>query len=270
MLPDYHCHTRRCGHAAGEMEEYLDAARRKGLKEIGFADHIPMYWLPEEKQDAGLAMEEKELPAYVSQVNKLREENPDITVKLGIEADYIQGREEELKRILSLYPFDYVIGSVHYLNGWGFDNPSQMEEYSRWKIKEAYEAYFLTLQQAAQSGIFDIMAHPDLIKKFNYRLNGDLASWYDKTARVFAHSGVCVELNTAGLAAPAKEIYPALDFLKSCRKHKVPAATGSDAHLPDQVGRGWKEAIEYLKEAGYTEIATFSRRRRTMAPLGFL
>jgi len=268
MLPDYHWHTRRCGHAAGEMEEYLNLARAKGLKEIGFADHIPMYWLPAGKRDPGLAMSEGELPIYVAQVTRLREENPDLTIRLGIEADYIPGQDEALRKLLAGHPLDYIIGSVHYLDdGWGFDNPSNRGEYTRRNLEEIYAAYFFLIQRAAQSGLFDIMAHPDLIKKFGYRPAGDLTSWYDQTASIFAGAGVCVEVNTAGLAAPAGEIYPALDFLMLCRRYGVPVVAGSDAHSPDQVGQWWKEALLWIKEAGYREAATFAHRCRRMVPL---
>jgi histidinol-phosphatase (PHP family) len=260
MLPDYHIHTWRCGHATGELNEYVEAARINGLKEIGFADHIPLYWLPEAARDPGLAMKEEDLKSYIEEVKRLQRNNPDLTVRLGIEADYIPGKAEKLADLLSAYPFDYLIGSVHYLNGWGFDHPDRRNEYSFREIKEVYASYFSLLQDAACSGIFDIIAHPDLVKKFGYRPKIDPSLWYEQTARVFARCGVCVEVNTAGLRAPAAEIYPALDFLRACRKYNVPVTTGSDAHSPAQVGYGWKEVRQWLQAAGYREVAFFCQR----------
>jgi len=270
MLPDYHMHTWRCGHATGEMEEYVQAARSLGLKEIGFTDHFPMYWLPEAQRDRSLAMAEDELVSYLREVRALQEKTPDLVIRLGIEADYIAGREEELSKLLSPFDFDYIIGSVHCLNGWAFDNPAHLDEYSRRDIDEVYREYFLLLQKAACSGLFNIMAHPDLVKKFGYRPKADPRPWYEETARVFSQAGVCVEINTAGLRWPAGEIYPALDFLKACRKFNVPVTVGSDAHSPTQVGYGRKQACTLLTATGYREVATFQNRKCVPVPLDLI
>ena len=262
MIPDYHIHTWRCGHAAGQMEEYLETARQKGLTEVGFADHIPMYWLLPEQRDSSLAMREEELALYLAEISRLQAENPDMTLKVGLEVDYIPGREKELARFLGKYAFDYLIGAVHYLNGWGFDQAAQQAAYANKDPIAVYHRYFSLLKEAALSGFFDIMAHPDLIKKFNYRLAEEPGSLYLETAKAFAQAGVCVEVNTAGLRVPAREIYPSLSFLKVCRLCGVPATVGSDAHRPDQVGYGFKEAVRHLKLAGYHEVALYSRRYR--------
>ncbi len=266
-LPDYHIHTWRCGHAAGTPDAYVAAARAAGLSEIGFADHIPIYWLPEAERDPSLAMEEEELAEYVAEVVRLREENPDLTIRLGIEADFIPGRTVELAAVLFSAPFDYVIGSVHYIDGWAFDHPAHLTGYAQRDIRAIYADYFRLLQEAARSGLFDILAHPDLVKKFGYRPEDDLRPWYAETAAVFAACGVCVEVNTAGLRAPAGEIYPALDFLKVCREYGVPVTAGSDAHAPGQVGYAWEQALEWLRAAGYREVAVFEKRRRRTLPL---
>ncbi len=263
MIPDYHWHTARCGHASGSMSEYVMEAQRQGLIEVGFADHIPMYWLPEGRRDSGLAMAGEEFPFYVQRVLALRETTPVLEIRLGVEADFIPGSEGDLKSILSAYPFDYVIGSVHYIDGWGYDNPDLMHEYEKRNLDELYALYFEQLCAAARSGLFDIIAHPDLIKKFGHRLAKQPLDLYRKAALAFAEAGVCVELNTAGLRMPAAEIYPAREFLAQCRKKGVPVTTGSDAHQPEQVGWGFKLALELLKDAGYSEVALFRERNRT-------
>ncbi len=267
MFPDYHCHTNLCGHASGEMEEYISSARLKGLPELGFSDHLPMYWLPEKERNPGLAMSEKELPFYVAKVIKLREENSDLSIKLGIEADYIPCKKIALSRLLNSHPFDYVLGSVHFVNGWAVDNPANKNEYEHLNLDEIYTAYFSCLQSAARSGLFNIMAHPDLIKKFGYRPKKDLTYLYEQTAVIFAKANVCAEVNTAGIRYPAREIYPSLELLRLFNKYGVSATVGSDAHHPEQVGEDWKEAAFYLKEAGYREIAAFSGRRPTMVKI---
>ncbi|MEW5761632.1 MAG: histidinol-phosphatase HisJ family protein [Bacillota bacterium] len=267
MPVDYHLHTRRCGHAEGDLAAYLAAASAAGLREVGFADHIPLYFLPRAARDRSLAMGEEELPLYVAEVEALRAAHPGPSVRLGIEADYLPGYEKELARILVAYPFDYVIGSIHYLDGWGFDNPEQVAGYEGRDPDELYRAYFALLERAAASGLFDIIAHPDLIKKFGCRPAADPGPLYERAAAAFARAGVCVEVNTAGLRAPAGEIYPAPRFLYACRRHGVPATIGSDAHHPGQVGAGLEVAVTLLKEAGYRQVATFHRRRRSFLSL---
>lgn len=263
MLVDYHWHTTRCGHASGTMQEYLNVARAKGLTEVGFADHIPMYWLKSNKIDPELAMSTTELPEYLAEVELLRRTNLDINIKLGLEVDFIPGHEATAKKILTALPLDYVLGSVHYLNDWGFDNPHLIHHYQEWDLLELYHCYFEQIRAAASSGLFDIIAHPDLIKKFGYRPQKEITEIYRQTARVFADSEVCVEINTAGLRVPAQEIYPSLAFLKLLHRYKVPVTTGSDAHKPEHVGQGFKEALQLLELAGYREITIFNKRQKS-------
>lgn len=259
-LVDYHVHTARCGHASGELKDYLQKAREAGLGEIGFADHLPMYFLPVEERDPGIAMAEEKLPDYVQEVMALKAEAEKMggtVVRLGIEADYVPGHEEKLRQLLRSYPFDYVIGSVHFLDGWGFDNLHYLDGYERWDIDELYEYYFQRLMEAAGSGFFHIMAHPDLIKKFNFRPRRDMKELYRRVAKVFREAGVCAEVNTAGLRVPAKEIYPAYEFLVAFCEVGVPVTLGSDAHRPEDVGYAFEQALRLIKEAGYREIVTF-------------
>ncbi|MCL6558561.1 MAG: histidinol-phosphatase HisJ family protein [Firmicutes bacterium] len=261
---NYHLHTRMCGHATGEPEEYLAAAARHGLCEVGFSDHLPLYFLAPEKVIPNYAMAEEELPVYVEAVKTLQWRPFPVGVKVGIEWDYVPGHEKKLASQLSSYPFDYVLGSVHFMDGWGFDRTDEIPEYGRRDINEIYGRYFSLLQQAALTGLFDIMAHPDLIKKFGFRPNCDLQPLYEETARVFKKAGVCVEVNTAGLRYPAKEIYPSARFLEACFRYGLPVTVGSDAHNPGQVGEGLEDALTLIKSVGYREIAVFKGRERTL------
>jgi len=162
--------------------------------------------------------------------------------------------------VLDSFPFDYVLGSVHYIDGWGFDNPEYIDRYDKIDINDLYRKYFGLVQQAARSGLFNAMAHPDLVKKFGYRPLKGVEVLYDETARAFAEAGVCVEINTAGLRVPVEEIYPSLILLKACRNHGVPVTAGSDAHAPELVGRGFDMVLELLKTANYTKVAFFNNK----------
>ena len=261
MLPDLHVHTARCGHAQGVPKDYLACARRLGLAYLGFADHLPLYWLPPEERDRGLAMPEEELPGYVEEVLSLKGRVGGVAVALGIEADYIPGFEERLRKLLSKHPFDYVLGAVHFIDGWGFDNPACLEGYAAWKVDDLYARYFELVLQAVRSGLFDVLAHPDLVKKFGYRPGTDVRGLYEEVAGAMAGASVCVEVNTAGLRVPAQEIYPSLEFLKACRRHGVPAAVGSDAHHPGHVAWAWPLAREWLLAAGYRRVVFFEERK---------
>lgn len=262
MPVDYHIHTKMCGHASGEMGEYVAAAQQKGLREIGFADHIPMYFLPVGERDSSIAMKEEELYAYVRRVREMQEKYYPFPIKLGIEADFVPGMEKELMAVLKRHDFDYILGSIHYLDSWGFDNPRHREEYDKWDLYELYRVYFATVKKAAASGIFDSIAHPDLIKKFGFRPDKDIIGIYEDTVQEIAAAGVCVEINTAGLRVPAGEIYPHIDFLKLCCKYRIPVTLGSDAHLPQQVGMGFREAVAVLKSTGYSKVVTFTGRNK--------
>lgn len=263
---DYHIHTKLCGHAVGEMEEYVLAARKSGLREMGFSDHIPMYF---QEVVPGYAMNDAELEQYVGEVYRLRRAYPDITLLLGLEADYAQGQENKLGTILKSYDFDYVLGSIHWLEDWSFDNEQEIAKYKQWDLAELYRHYFGLVQAAARSGYFQIMAHPDLIKKLGFRSPEPLAPIYEETARVFRDAGVCAEVNTAGWRVTVKEIYPDPEFLERCCHYRVPVTLGSDAHNPNLVGNRFAEAVALLKDIGFKQVATFRQRKMKLVPLDF-
>src|SRR5688572_19152259 len=152
-LNDYHVHTARCGHAVGRMEEYVAQARAARLPEMGFSDHLYLYWLPLAERDPELAMGEAELDEYVEDVLRLRRSNPDLTIRLAIEADYIEGYQDELREILTRYPWDYVLGSVHFIDTWGFDDSRYLATYDEWDVDALYERYFELVMAAAESGL---------------------------------------------------------------------------------------------------------------------
>lgn len=207
-------------------------------------------------------MRDDDLPVYAEKVAEIRRIFHPYPVKFGIEADFAPGMEKELSSILACYEFDYVLGSIHYIGDWGFDNSLYKAEYGKWNIYELYERYFSILGDAALSGLFDSLSHPDLIKKFGFKPDADINDIYEQAVQKIADAGVCVEINTAGLRVPAGEIYPNINFLQLCFKNRVPVTLGSDAHRPEHVGAGFGEALELLKTVGYREVVTFSGRKK--------
>ena len=270
MLPlvDYHVHTARCGHAVGAMERYVERAIESGLKELGFSDHLFMYWLPADRRDPELGMAEWEHDFYIEDVERCRRRyTGDITIRLSTEADFIPGHEKALESIVRRYDWDYVIGSVHFLGDWGFDDSRQIAEFEQRDIDALYAQYFETVGASAETGLFDTIGHTDLIKKFGHRATADLAGAYTRLAQRLARADVCIELNTAGLRKPVGEMYPHPDLLAACHSAGVPVTFASDAHAPNEVAADFGSAIELLRTTGYGEFVTFEKRRRLAQPL---
>jgi histidinol-phosphatase (PHP family) len=260
---DYHLHTVRCGHANGTARDYVNQAKTLDLSEIGFAEHLPLF----HTIDATLAMSWDELPSYIAEIQKLKEEGGVPEIKLGIEADYIPKFANQTREALEQYDFDYVLGSVHSIDGWGFDDPRYLDGYDAYfDLYVLYERYFDLLVEAAQSGLFDVLAHPDLIKKYR-QLEAEPVAIYEKVVPSLAKTGVAIEVSSAGLRKPCREIYPGPKFLDLCARHGVPVTLGSDAHEPGQVGCQFDELHEALATAGITQIAAFSGRERKLVDL---
>jgi len=259
-LVDYHLHTRLCGHAAGEPEDYVRRAIELGLSEIGFSDHMPLLGA----RDDCLTMAPDELPRYVEMVREQQASVDEIVVRLGIEMDYLPGRMDDVWEAATEFEFDYVLGSVHYIDDWGFSDSRHVSSYRDRDPDEIYPRYFELFCEAATEGGFDVMAHPDLIKKHGVTPSKPIDGMYREAAEALRAADVAVEVNTSGLRKPAVDIYPSLPFLEACVRRGVPVTLGSDAHTPDQVGMDFDLAMRLLRKAGVIEIATFKSRERTM------
>lgn len=262
---DYHIHTRRCRHATGSMEEYLAEAKKKELLEIGFADHFPVELLGVNPEDQ-VNMDADELPHYLADVERIKE-MASMPVRTGIEVDFLPGREEITAGLLARYPFDYVTGSIHFMDGWDFTHPGRFRQFSGRDLKLVYEQYFVLVEKLAASRLFDIIGHLDVVKKFGFFPREDWSWLVDRTCRSLAGEDICVELNTAGWRAPVREQYPSEAFLQKCLEYRVPVTLGSDAHRPGEVGDGLERAVALIEKIGFTEVAVFNRRERTMLPL---
>src|SRR5438046_5812200 len=217
-LVDYHVHHDRCGHAVERMEAYVQAALELGLGEMGLSDHLYVYWLPRERRDPEIGMPEELYPEYVAEAQHLiRAYDGRVRLRLSSETDYIRGAERELGRILERYDFDYVLGSVHFIGDWNFDNENFVAEFDRRDVNEVYATYYDLVGAAAESGLFDVITHLDLPKKFGHRPTVDMTATHQRVVERLAKAGVAIEVNSSGLRKPVGEIYPALDLLTLCR-----------------------------------------------------
>jgi histidinol-phosphatase (PHP family) len=260
MIPysDHHIHTLLCGHATGTPPEYVKQALKMGLKEIGFSDHAPMA----HKSMPDVTMSFEQLPKYNAMIEDVRKlYASQISIKIALESDFIPGYESKTKSIIDSYPYDYIIGAVHFIDDWAFDDPASREYWKIHDVNEVYLKYYALLRQSAQTGLFQIIAHCDLPKKFGARPTIDLTDEIKATAKVFKETGVAVEINTAGLRKPIGEMYPAPDCLKIYREAGVPLTFGSDAHDPKDVGKDFDKAVDLAKSVGYNEYLVFKQKK---------
>ncbi|HWW02230.1 MAG TPA: histidinol-phosphatase HisJ family protein [Candidatus Acidoferrum sp.] len=264
MPPDYHMHTPLCRHATGEPVDLAAQALKLGLSEIGFSDHNPM---PRDDFD-DWRMRAADLDLYVEKVQQARHEYPQLAIKLALEVDYIPGYEGWVRDLAARHPWDYLIGSVHYVSpSWAIDSPHQLSEWKNHEPLEVWTAYFERLTMAAESGLFDILGHADLCKKFCFVPREDCAHLFRRFLEAARRHDVAMELNTAGLRKDCKEIYPSPQIVRMAAQTGVAITFGSDAHAPAEVGLNWAEALDLARSAGYTQSCRFTKRRREMVDL---
>jgi histidinol-phosphatase (PHP family) len=278
MLTDYHLHLRPDELGATPEEyfteanatRYREVASENGIVELGVSEHIYRFTQALEVWQHPLWREfaHDDLDAYCGFVR----DHTDL--RLGIEADFIQGEEDRIANLLEARDFDYVVGSVHFLR----DRSLDMEDYSVWdwdpahprSAEEIWRQYFITLGEAARSGLFDILAHPDLVKVWGRERplpEGDLRRYYELAIDGIAESGIAIEVSTAGLRKRAREIYPAPAFLRMCVEAGAKIALSSDAHRPEDVGADYDQALRLLGEAGVSELCRFERRECRLEPI---
>lgn len=261
---DYHMHTPLCRHAVGEPYQYAARAVALGLPEIGMSDHSPM--LQDDFDDWRMRVDQ--LDAYVESVQKARCDFPQLTIRLALEVDFFPGGEDWVRELAGRHPWDYFIGSVHYLSDdWDIDNPKKL---SRWAARDPWEvwsAYAERLRQAADSGLFEIIGHADLCKKFGHRPERDPTPLFRPFLETAARRDVAIELNTAGLRKDCREIYPSASILALARELGVVITFGSDAHAPDEVGMDFVAAVELARSVGYRAARRFAGRQGTLVPI---
>lgn len=254
-------HTPLCRHATGEPTELAAHAVRIGLTEIGFSEHNPM--LRDDWDDWHLRL--AELDTYVEKVQQARRDHLQLTIKLALEVDFIPGHEDWIKQLAARHPWDYFIGAVHYVSdSWALDNPNNL---SGWEDRDPFEVwttYFERLTMAAESGLFEIIAHADLCKRFCFYPKQDCTPLFTKFLNAAKKHGVAMELNTAGLRKDCKEIYPSPQIVRMAREADVPITFGSDAHAPGEVGLNLADAVALARSVSYTHRCRFTRRQREL------
>ncbi|HTR72035.1 MAG TPA: histidinol-phosphatase [Solirubrobacteraceae bacterium] len=278
MLTDYHLHLRPddLGAKAEDyfsesvVASYRTVAEERGIAELGVSEHVYRFeqalavWRHPLWREFAI----DDLDAYCEFVRERTD------LRLGIEADFVAGSEDRMANLLETRDFDYVVGSVHFLR----DESIDMDDHTIWGAghspEEIWTCYFEALGAAARSGLFDILAHPDLVKVWGRSHperpfpEGDLRRYYEPAIEAIAETGIAVEVSTAGLRKGAQELYPAPLFLAMCREAGAPVTLSSDAHRPEDVGADYDQALELLGEVGYTELCLFERRVRRSAPIG--
>lgn len=264
-LADYHIHTTLCHHAEGSVLDYLERASDLGLEEIGFACHSPMREYFDEWR-----MAYEDLPRYFAMVELARARGTElgIRVRLGLEVDYLPGHETWIEELSGLADWDYFIGSVHYLSGdLVVDHPEHLSRLREWKAEEVWDRYWRLFGQAARSGLFDFMAHPDLPKKFGIIPEGELGRFYESAVIALSSAKIGIEINTAGLRKDIRQAYPTLEFLRLAREAKIPLSLNSDAHKPEEVGFAFDHGLALARQAGYAKLSRYARRQCTSVPI---
>jgi len=255
---DYHMHTVYSDGKA-RPEDYLAAALASNLDEIGFSEHLTLHSEP-----ASWSMDPSLLPTYMSHIKMLKEKTRGLRVKTGLEVDYFSGKEDEIRSFIDGARLDYVIGSVHYMGDESVDLGPGF--YSGKDPDLLFSAYFEKVSEAVASGLFDIMAHIDLIRIYGYMKPEGKEVLYRKLAVTMKEHNVAYEVNTNGRNKALGDFYPDRRFLHIFREEGVPVCVNSDAHMPSRVAQHFDEAYTLLREAGYTEMAVFSDRERQMLP----
>jgi histidinol-phosphatase (PHP family) len=268
-LPDYHVHTFRCGHAGGSSRDFVRRALERGLGEIAFTDHIPLYFLPAGARDPKLAMREEQLDGYLAEVAALGHEfRGVIPVRLGLEADYAEGHEEALRAWLSRADWDLVLGSVHWVAGDWIDSPESADRrFRREGTETLYAEYYRLLAKAARTGLFDVLTHFDLPKKHGHRPTRPLEEAEEEAIAAARQAGCAVEISSAGLRKPVGEAYPEARLLRRLVAAGVPVTFSSDAHAPAEVGWGYERTVELACSSGVAEYVTFEKRSKIFHPL---
>ena len=263
QLPDYHMHTALCGHAEGTVADYRNAAGTLGIPEICFVDHAPN----PDGYDSNHRMNLNEFGTYQEMVAaEMDHQAPHVL--FGIEADYYRGCETFLEKWLEVQDFDLVLGSVHFIDDWGFDNPDVKQVWNSVDIADTWRAYFKLVEKLADTRLFDVVSHLDIPKKFGYRPSEkDLKEMVQPVLDRVAEVGMGMELNTSGLRKPVGEIYPSALIVSLARERDIPICFGSDAHSPQDVGKDFPAALQLARDAGYTHYFRVRKRRKYLVPL---
>jgi len=253
---DLHNHTVLCNHAEGDLSLYIEAAIKAGIDKYGVSDHAPMDFDPKYR------MNFEQMNTYQKMVQTVQEKYQDhIDVLFAYEVDYLPGHMDE--RVLNA-DVDYLIGSAHFIDKWGFDNPEFIGKYEGADIDTIWKEYFDLIKDMAETKYFDIVGHLDLIKVFKFMPKGNVVDIAEEALLSIKKSDMVLELNVAGYRKPCAEPYPSKALLQRAFELEIPITFSSDAHKPEQVGLYRDEIEAFAKEVGYTQCAYFKKRQRFM------
>ncbi|MDR7072582.1 histidinol-phosphatase [Fictibacillus barbaricus] len=270
MLTDYHAHLEKGTLSIDYLKQFVETAKQKGIKEFGISEHA--YHFYETKNIVSKPwMEERRfytMDDYVKLFYKANDLGMD--VRMSIEMDYTPGRHNEMESFISSYPFDYVIGSVHWVDNFGIDLAEYRKEWDRRDLYETYRAYYDQIITLAESNLFDIVGHIDLVKIFNYvpKDKEFMQEQYERVTNALKNSKTCVEVSSAGMRKPVGRLYPEPELLSMCFQKGIPIVLSSDAHEPQQVGENYEASIQLAKETGYKSLMTFKDGKRKEVELG--
>jgi histidinol-phosphatase (PHP family) len=270
MLTDYHSHLEKGTLTIDYLKQFVDTAKEKGIQEFGISEHA--YHFYETKNIVSKPwMEERRYYKMDDYVNLFKKADQlEMDVRMSIEMDYTPGKHTEMEAFIKSYPFDYVIGSVHWVEDFGIDLAEYRKEWDRRDLYETYRSYYDQIVTLAESNLFDIVGHIDLVKIFKYVPTDQefLLEQYERITDALKDSKTCVEISSAGLRKPVGRIYPEPDLLSLCYKKGIPIVLSSDAHEPHQVGENYEATIKLAKEIGYTKLMTFQDGERKEVDLG--
>jgi histidinol-phosphatase (PHP family) len=271
FLVDYHIHTNYTRDATGTVKDYCEMAEKLGIKEIAFTNHLFLKKLDnvpgiESSEIPKMSIRLDEIPKHYEEIEKAREQFK-LKIKFGMEIDYFEECEKEIERLIRGYPFDFVLGSVHIIDGFVIgDSNGAVKLFQQRDVFQTYIQYFSKLKKAIESQLFDVMAHPDIIRKYAVQYSVIPFEKYKDQIEDIVNSlvdnKIGIELNTYGYIHPVHDSYPSIEFLKICKEFGVKVVTiGSDAHSPSRLGDGLREGIEKLKKVGYEKICLFDQRK---------
>ncbi len=260
---DLHTHHERCGHAEQPIRNYIEAAIEKGLHIIGISDHSPFFASQEDHFLPSIAMAKSEFPNYVNEILQLKKEyEGKIEVLLGIEADFFPMHIETYRQYLDRYPFDYIIGSVHYVNDLQIFTKNIWDDLTQSQKIKLKEEYYNLIEQSARSNTFQILGHIDAMKGYYPAFSSIQTDVIDQTLKVIAQCGIAIEVNTSGKMKSCGGWYPADDILARALYYGVDITFGSDAHSPDRVGDDFDFVQKHLQEIGFEEWVYFKEKQR--------
>lgn len=260
---DFHTHHERCGHAEGCIRDYIEAAIENGLAMIGISDHSPYFYSEEDQLYPHIAMAKSEFPRYVQEVLTLKEEYKEkIDVLLGVESDFFPEYWKLYREEYAKYPFDYIIGSVHFVDGINIFKRDRWEGLTKRQQVETKDTYYHLIQQSAKCGLFQILGHIDAMKGFYPQFSAIQTDAIEQTLQVIAEENIAIEINTSGKTKDCGGWYPADDILERALHYGVDVTFGSDAHTPERVGDDFAQVQERLRAIGFKKWCFFKQKQK--------